>query len=103
MTRLRSEQERRGEVEGWRASGKSAAAYASGRGYSRASLANWAAALKRSGVASAGPRFVRLEVARTAVAEVCIEVGEVRVHVRPGFDAALLREVITALGSGRAR
>jgi hypothetical protein len=103
MTRPRTEQERWGEVERWRASGESAAAYANRHGYSRASLANWAAALKRSAAAIAKPRFVRLEVATSSAAELCIEVGEARVRVKPGFNAALLREVITALGSGRAR
>src|SRR4051812_46918860 len=97
MGRPRSGEEQRREVEGWRASGESGAAYAARRGYSRASLAKWSTALKRGELAIAEPTFVRLEVEPTAAVDLCVEVGEARIRVSHGFDGTLLREVVDAL------
>jgi hypothetical protein len=97
MGRPRSDEEQRREVEGWRGSGESAAAYSARRGYSRASLAKWSAALKRSELAVAEPRFVRLEVEPTAAVDLCVEIGEARIRVSHGFDRTLLRGVVDAL------
>jgi hypothetical protein len=78
-------------VDTWQ-SGLSAGAYAAKRGYSRTTLLKWA----DQQVASA---FVRVEVVPATSSEVVVEVGEARVIVRPGFDAALVREVVRALSS----
>ena len=43
------------------------------------------------------PRFARLIRAAVASSSVALRVGDVILEVRPGFDAALLREVIAAL------
>jgi len=98
MNRQRTEDERRGEVARWRASGQSAGAFASSRGYSRASLMTWA---KTSGQSSrlATPKLVRLEVV-AANKDLWVEVGKARIHVTTGFNAALLRELVNALSVG---
>ena len=98
-TRTRTEDEQRREVEGWRASGQSGSAYARERGYSYSSLTNWAAEVRQSPTL-VEPRLVRLEIERRR-AEIVLEVGSARVVVTSGFDAALLREVIAALGDSR--
>lgn len=93
MSRERNEEERRREVEGWRASGQSAAVYAKTRGYSMSSLMRWASRER----GESGQRFVRVEVASRTTSELSVEVGGARIRVTFGFDAALLREVIAAL------
>lgn len=47
------------------------------------------------------PVFAKL-VSATAMsaASLVVEVGRVRVHVAAGFDAALLREIVSALSDG---
>ena len=45
----------------------------------------------------ATPRFARLVRGAVASSSVTLRVGGVILEVRPGFDAALLREVIAAL------
>lgn len=78
----------------WRASGLTAEAFSSRRGYSRESLYRWSATPD----ASEAPTFVRLEVAPAAGnGEVAVEVGVARVHVSRGFDAELIRAVVAAL------
>jgi len=108
----RDEQARRREVEGWKASGRPAVAYATTRGYSVSSLMRWAA-----GCSVAEPRFVRLQVAETAAlaqpggraadergaADITVEIGAARIRVARGFDAGLLFEVAAALGGGGTR
>lgn len=100
MTRRLTEQERRREVAGWRASGQSRHAYARTRGYSAASLARWAGEVG----GDTTPAFVRLEVAaRPRGADLLVvEVGGARVRVGRGFDPGLLREVVAALTSERS-
>lgn len=92
MARRKSAVERRQEVDGWRASGLSAVAYAAGRGYSAGTLRIWAADL-----ALEEPKFVRLELATPQPAELTVEIAGARVLLRRGFDAALLRDVVAAL------
>ncbi|HEY2778017.1 MAG TPA: hypothetical protein VGI77_08940 [Gaiellaceae bacterium] len=88
----------------WRASGQSAEEYATGREFKASTLRFWASTIKRAeskeGAApSRGVRMVRV-VARSAPVDATIEVsvGSARVVVRTGFDRALLRQVIEALG-----
>ncbi len=94
--RQRTWDEQRREVEGWRASGQSAEAYADVRGYSRSSLTSWAAKM-RVLVKTKEPTLLRLEVERQ-YSDLVVEVGGARIVVRRGFDGALLRDVVGALG-----
>ena len=98
MAKRRTEEERRAEVQGWRASGESMARYASRRGYAETSLRNWAAA---EGTWSGAPGLVRLVVASPVRdGEVVVEVGAARIRVGATFDAELLRAVVAALSAG---
>jgi hypothetical protein len=57
----------------------------------------WAAAARREHA------FVRLEVAEgppsSPSSDVVLEIGAVRVRVTRGFDAAVLRQIVTALSA----
>ena len=98
MAKRRTEEERRAEVQGWRASGESTARYAARRGYAETSLRNWAAA-EESWSGAAG--LVRLVVASPVRdGEVVVEVGAARIRVGATFDAELLRAVVAALSAG---
>lgn len=106
-------------VREWRASGKSAEAFAEGRQFEASTLRYWASRLKRSApittpdVAPASPkptvtmaRVVRRRRGRPAAAgaaarELAIAIGGARIVVGHGFDAELLRAVVAALGGGR--
>jgi hypothetical protein len=99
MARHRSEAEQRGELAAWKQSGLSAEVFARGRGYAPSSLTRWqlrhASSRRAEGVA-----FARLVVGASpgrAGAELTLAIGPVRVAVRRGFDAELLREVIAAV------
>jgi hypothetical protein len=91
-------------VRAWRASGEPVAQFVRGRGYSASALRSWA---QRLGPAEPSPRFLRVVPSKPAPAPVAaapalvLEVGAVRVRVAPGFDPALLSEVVRALGGGR--
>ena len=52
---------------------------------------------KRPPPAPAAPAFARAVRASDGAAPLTLRVGDVALEVRPGFDAALLREVIAAL------
>jgi hypothetical protein len=90
----------------WRSSGQSAEQYAEGREFKGSTLRYWASMIKRMepGEAPAPAGRVRMArvVVRKAPADPTIEVavGAARVVVRAGFDPALLRQVIVALGRG---
>ena len=88
-------------VRGWREAGVSAEAYARGKGFSGSALRMWNRRLSpRTGLV--GPRIVPLVLrGSAATGEVIVEVGSVRVRVTPGFDRALLTEVISVLGAAR--
>jgi hypothetical protein len=109
-------------VREWRASGETAERFAEGRQFEASTLRYWASRLKlsaQSPVETAPPappapkptlamaRVVRPRrksrpAARAAAsAELAISVGTARITVGRGFDAELLREVITALGGPR--
>ena len=90
-------------VRAWRASGESVAHFVRGRGYSASALRSWA---QRLGPAEPSPRFLRVVPSKPAPAagdgpELVLEVGAVRVRVAPGFDPALLADVVRALGATR--
>jgi len=93
-------------VQSWRASGESAEGFAKGKGFSGSALRMWGHRLSPM----ASPRIValvprragELGAASTAACELTIELGGVRIRVTPGFDHALLAEVIGVLGSDGA-
>lgn len=96
-------------VREWKASGQTAKEFAAGREFKPSTLVYWASCL-RTGAAGAEPaqkpeRRVRIaRVVRVAGATdgaIVVGVGAARVAVRAGFDPALLRQVVLALGEGR--
>lgn len=118
-------------VKEWKASGQTARSFAQGRDFKPSTLTYWAhrlrqlagqpststAATEPSARSSPAPRIrmvrVRTRVRRPSPAEttavtaphasamVTIAVGAARIEVRPGFDHALLSEVVDALGGGQ--
>lgn len=89
-------------VRAWRASGEPVAKFVQGRGYSASALRSWAS---RLGPAEPSPRFLRVVPTKPSPAagapELVLEVGAVRVRVAPGFDPALLADVVRALGAAQ--
>jgi hypothetical protein len=96
-------------VKEWRASGQSAPEYARGREFKESTLRWWASRLDRGATRTpvAGkPRTaspVRMAhvvraAAKPARASLTVRVGAAQVEVGAGFDRALLRELIEALG-----
>jgi transposase-like protein len=91
----------RAHVRAWEASDLSVVAFARRHGLSASALRYWTSRRKRP----VAPQFLRL-VAKAPTSSptaapppsVVIEVGTARVLVAPGFDAALLRDVVRALG-----
>lgn len=102
MGTQRGGDEWRGEVESWRASGKSADAFAKGQGYSASSLRRWAALIPPTG--SRSPGFVQLQVieaaSSAAASDLVVTVGRAEIRVGRGFDAELLRRVVETLSGG---
>jgi len=90
-------------VREWRASGQSAADYAEGRGFKASTLRFWASRLGGavgSDTQARWPSPVRMArvVAPAKPTALTVRVGGARVEVHRGFDRALLRELIEALG-----
>lgn len=93
-------------VLGWKSSGQSAEEYGAGLGVKPATLRWWSSRLKRDmkgdgGAASErGIRMVRVvaKAKSAATGTVMVRVGAAQVEVRAGFDHALLRELVEALG-----
>ena len=101
-------------VHAWRASGRSAREFSTGREFSAGGLRHWAYLLKQRGIAaepSAAAGVVRLaRVERSSgalpVASMLDELGGTRLTVPPGFDETTLRAAIDALlasGAGGTR
>lgn len=88
-------------VVAWRASGRSASEYAAGKGYSSKLLRWWGSELARR--ERKAPRVQLARVVRVAApsAPLTVAVGGARIEVRAGFDHALLRDVVEALGGMR--
>jgi hypothetical protein len=97
----------RARIAEWRASGMTAEEFASGRGFEGSTLRFWASRLRHmADVGSPTPaatvamaRVVRTAPGR-ADAGVAVVIGQARVILSAGFDAEVLREVVTALGGG---
>jgi hypothetical protein len=95
----------------WKASGQTAAVFADGRGFKPSTLVYWASCLRRGRVGAAdalkrkGQRRVRMARVVRSVSRsdesIVVAVGAARVAVRAGFDEALLRQVVRALGVER--
>lgn len=93
-------------VREWKASGKPAKEYAEGREFKASTLVYWASCLRRGTGAASRPkkrephvRMVRVVPGSARPDEtIVVAVGAARVAVRAGFDHALLRQVIRALG-----
>jgi hypothetical protein len=85
-------------VSAWRSSGQTADAFASGRGFAGGTLRWWASRLARR-----PPALVRVVAAPSpstpSAPSVELEVGGVSVRVRPGFDGALLGQVLDVLAA----
>lgn len=83
-------------VERWRASGLRAAEYGRREGLNASTLRWWSSRLRREPVT---PAFIEVAVNEPNSAGVIeIALGDrVLVHVRRGFDAELLRQVVAAL------
>lgn len=96
-------------VREWKSSGKTAKQFVEGRDFKSSTLVYWASCLRHGNgaVARRGRREPRVRMARVmAVAPraddaIVIAVGAARVAVRAGFDRALLRQVVKALGDER--
>jgi hypothetical protein len=97
-------------VKEWRAGGQPAAEYAQGRGFKESTLRWWASRLdrgatwtpRRRSAAKAKPaapvRMARVVTSAAASASLMVRVGAIQVELRRGFDHALLRELVEALG-----
>ena len=97
-------------VRAWRESGLSAEEFAKPGGYRAKTLQWWASELARRATPSAKrkrrsrPVVAMARVIRRAErAEdtLAIRVGDAVIAIRRGFDAQLLREVMSVLGGGR--
>jgi hypothetical protein len=90
----------------WRSSGLTPEAFARDREFKASTLVYWASRLRRAeggavgraGEAAVGVRMVRVVAQPSASAGVTVRVGAASVVVQTGFDAALLRQVVEALG-----
>jgi hypothetical protein len=87
-------------VRAWRASGQAATAFAAGRGFEASTLRWWASQLGREAPLRIVPVVARLQSAAPE-ASMVVEVGVARVRVTPGFDGALLAQVVRALEGTR--
>jgi hypothetical protein len=99
-------------VRAWRASGRTAREFAEGQEFKPSTLTYWASQLRRSVSAEGGGsgkrapqvRMVQV-VGKPAVAPredtLVVVVGTARIAIRAGFDRALLRDVVEALGAAR--
>jgi hypothetical protein len=112
-------------VKQWKASGQSAKAFAQGRDFKASTLIYWAYRLRKIGEEVGAPLAgeepakrprVRVRPTRsctpsatkgrpreagTSSAAMVIAIGSARIEVRPGFDEALLTEIVETLEGAR--
>jgi hypothetical protein len=94
-------------VAAWKASGQSAPTFCKGKDFSPGGLRYWAARLRSAVAAERADQMRLARVVRAAppseLAEtpILIEVGDVRLGVRRGFDPGALRAVLDVVGGGR--
>jgi hypothetical protein len=84
-------------VHAWRASGQEASVFAAGKGFEASTLRWWSSRLGREEPVRIVPLIARASSPELQ-GEVVVEVGGARVRVTPGFDGALLAQVVRALG-----
>src|SRR6185312_13115999 len=128
MTETEAKWEER--VRGWRESGKTAERFAEGQGFAASTLRYWASRLRPQATGASEtsivepretPRVRLVRVRRAGLrasgaaregtsalpdgdgpsATMAIALGAVRIEVRPGFDRALLSDVLEVLGGAR--
>jgi hypothetical protein len=85
-------------VRAWRESGQTASEFAEGKGYSSKLLRWWGSELARRARQAPDVRLARVERRSSPSALLTIVIGAARIEVSAGFDRALLRDVISALG-----
>lgn len=96
-------------VREWKASGRTAKEFAEGREFKASTLVYWASCLRTNNGSRAQPKKheARIRMARVIAARpdagdaIVVAVGAARVTVRSGFDPALLKQVVQALGDGQ--
>ena len=88
-------------VQAWRESGQTAPAFAEGKGFSASLLRWWGSELARRAGTEKPVRVARVVRRPRERAALTVAVGAARIEVGPGFDHALLREVLEALGGAR--
>src|ERR1700733_6381833 len=99
-------------VREWRASGKTAGEFASGRDFEASTLRWWASRLKAGTAGKSGPHLARVVRRHSSTSEASMPVratgselevviGAARIVVRGDFDPELLRQGASVLGSGR--
>lgn len=94
-------------IAAWKTSGKSQGEFAEAEGYALSTFRWWSSRLRQraGGVATEVPmaRVVRSAApdGKRARAHIVIGVAGARIEVASGFDGALLREVVNALGGER--
>lgn len=103
-------------VRSWRASGASAVSFAAGQGFAASTLRWWDSKLTQAakprvamarvvrgtgGPAEAGAGAATSGVAPPSAPTLTLEVDGVRIVVRRGFDAELLRQLVHAVGGAR--
>jgi len=81
-------------LSAWRISGKSGLAWCRDNAISYDQFKYWQKKLQRVGQHEKSGRFVPLKIASTSLR---IECSGVYLYVLPGFDPALLREVVSVL------
>ncbi len=96
-------------VREWKASGRTAKEFAEGREFKASTLVYWRSCLRMGIGGSPGAkkrdpriRMVRVvPVSARAEEAIMVAIGPARVAVRTGFNPALLRQVVRALGDER--
>jgi hypothetical protein len=96
-------------VREWEATGGTAAEFSAGRGFEASTLRYWASRLRHPEryPAVEAKRARRIRMVRVTPATprreetLDVVVGAARVVVRTGFDGALLREIVDALGGAK--
>ena len=96
-------------VREWKSSGRTAKEFAEGRDFKASTLVYWASCLRKGigGAARTKEREPHVRMVRVVPTTVRVEdtivvaIGAARVAVRTGFDPALLRQVVRALGDAR--
>jgi hypothetical protein len=96
-------------VREWKSSGRTAKEFAEGRDFKASTLVYWASCLRtgngdapRAKKRERHVRMVRVVPTTVRVEDtIVVAIGGARVAVRTGFDPALLRQVVRALGDAR--